>query len=209
VSPLPLDHLVYAAPDLDAAVAELEKRLGVRAAPGGSHPGLGTRNALLALSADSYLEVIAPDPAQPEPARPRPFGIDALAKGRLVTWAARAAELEVRVEAARAAGYDPGFVVPVSRAAPDGRKLAWRLTVRPTPGGDGLVPFLIDWGSTPHPAGSAPPGCALLALRGEHPDPERVARDLSALGASLPVTRAAAVSLVALVDAPAGRVELR
>ncbi len=49
-----LDHLVYATPDLDATVAELERRLGVRAAVGGRHPGLGTRNRLVGLGGRSW-----------------------------------------------------------------------------------------------------------------------------------------------------------
>ena len=41
-----VDHLIYATPDLDMTIAEMERRLGVKAAPGGQQPGRGTRNAL-------------------------------------------------------------------------------------------------------------------------------------------------------------------
>ena len=42
--PAELDHLVLATPDLSATVAGLAEAVGVRAAPGGRHPGRGTRN---------------------------------------------------------------------------------------------------------------------------------------------------------------------
>ncbi len=100
-------------------------------------------------------------------------------------------------------------MIPVSRATPDGGLLAWQLTVRSAPAGDGLVPFLIDWGASSHPAATATPGCSLVELRGEHPDPEQVQRDLRALGTALDVNLAESPALVAVLDTPNGRVELR
>jgi hypothetical protein len=74
---------------------------------------------------------------------------------------------------------------------------------------DGVVPFFINWGTTPHPAASASVGGTLIALRAEHPDPERVRRTLEQLEIALPVRPGSSVSLIATIDSPRGRVELR
>jgi hypothetical protein len=74
---------------------------------------------------------------------------------------------------------------------------------------DGIVPFFIDWGTTPHPASSAAPGATLIALRAEHPDPTKVRMILNQLGFDLPVTKGPTPALVATIDSPRGRVELR
>ncbi len=204
-----LDHVAYRVPDLDAACAKLAERLGVRPMPGGQHRGLGTHNAILVLGDGVYLEVIAPDPNQPPPSRPRPFGLDALVGPRLVAWAAKAPDIESRVDRARAAGYDPGNVIKLGRDLPDGGRLEWRLTFPGELAGDGLVPFLIDWGSTPHPSVTAPQGCSLLSLRGEHPEPELVKPLLQALEVDLDVAKGRAPTLVATLQTPNGEIDLR
>jgi ketosteroid isomerase-like protein len=204
-----VDHLVYAAPDLDAAVAKLEAALGVRASPGGQHPGRGTRNALLLLGPTAYLEIIAPDPGQPKPDGPLWLDLDRLEGPRLATWAARTADpARVAAEAARL-GVTLGPVHPDTRRRTDGVLLSWTYTDPRTLIADGIVPFFIDWGQTPHPSRSAAAGVTLVGLRAEHPEPERVRGVLRLLEIDLPVDRGAAPALIATLETPRGRVELR
>ena len=204
-----VDHLVYATPDLDLGIAAIEKRIGVRATAGGQHPGLGTRNALIALGPASYLEIIGPDPDQPKPAGPRRFGLDELKSPRLLTWVAKGAELDALVAKAKAGGVALGAVLPGSRKRPDGVVLSWRYTDPNTVLADRLVPFFIDWGQSPHPSATAAPGATLVQLRAEHPDPDRAQKLIDALGLDLRVSRGSAVTLIATIDGPRGRVELR
>ena len=204
-----VDHLVYATPDLKLGIEAIEKLLGIRATPGGQHPGAGTRNALVALGPSSYLEIIGPDPEQPHPFGPRRFGIDGLKAPRLATWAAKGEDLERLATDAARNGVKLGAVGSGSRKRPDGILLSWRFTSPATLLGDGVVPFFIDWGKTPHPAQTAAAGAALVALRAEHPDARGVGEMLRKLGLPLPVTSAPAPALIATVDCPKGRIELR
>ena len=144
-----LDHIVFAAQDLDAAVESLHGRLGVRAGAGGRHVGFGTHNALLSLGEDAYLEVIAPDPTQPPPAR-RPFGLDSLAAPGLAAWAVACTDIDATVARARELGGGP---VPFL--------IGWGVTVHPArsaPSGLHLLEFRIDH---PDPASIAGTRAAL------------------------------------------------
>src|SRR5215510_12628828 len=204
-----VDHIVYGVDDLQAGIDELAGRLGVRAAPGGKHVGRGTHNALLELGGDSYLEIIALDPDQAQAASPVAFALDRIRLPRLVGWATRVTDIELRARQARELGYDPGPVQAMSRRRPDGVLLEWRLT-RHTPDPTHLVlPFLIDWGSSPHPSQASTAGVTLVDLRAEHPSPADVRRMLAALDVDLVVDEGAEAVLVATLDSPGGRVVLR
>ncbi|MEW9551370.1 VOC family protein [Nonomuraea sp. NPDC050783] len=204
-----LDHLVYATPDLDATAAELERLLGVRAATGGRHPGLGTRNRLIGLGGRGYLELIGPDPEQEEPAAPRWFRIDELTGPALVGWAVTVEDLDAAVARARARGYDPGEPREMSRRAPSGDLLTWRLTPPRHAGHGGLVPFLIDWGTTRHPTASGLPQAELTSLTLAHPHPARLRADLESLGAPVPpLVQEPTPHLTATLTGPSGQAVL-
>jgi Glyoxalase-like domain len=204
-----IDHLVYATPDLDRSVEEIERLLGVRATPGGQHPGRGTRNALVALGPTSYLEIIAVDPDQPRPKDPLAFGIDELKVSRLVAWSIKGENLEQLRKEAISKGVLLGEVKTGRRRRTDGVELAWQVTDYSVTVADGIVPFFIDWGSSPHPADSAVQGASLIDLSAEHPDPGNVRQLLTRLAVDLKVARGSSPTLIATIDCPRGRVELR
>lgn len=204
-----VDHLVYAAPGLDAGIGAMAERLGVTAAYGGKHTGIGTHNALLSLGRSVYLEIIAPDPDQPPPSEPLPFGLGELHEPGLAAWALAVTDIESRAESARNAGHDPGTVVRMTRALPGGGELSWRLTIRRPSAGDGLVPFLIQWDAGgPHPSASSPGGCTLTDLTAEHPRPEEIEPMLAALGVELSLAEAPRPALIATIESPHGTVVL-
>ncbi|MEZ5558979.1 MAG: VOC family protein [Pseudomonadales bacterium] len=205
---LTIDHLMWGAPDLDAGIAEAERLFGVTAAAGGSHPGLGTRNALLGFENGSYFEIIAPDPAQPLEGN---FGaaLAALRQPALVTFAVAAADLAALAGQARAAGCTPRGPIDTQRATPAGALLAWQLLFLRNHAFGGLCPFFIDWLDTPHPSLSAPQAGRLEALAIDTPAAPALGALLRALEVRVPVTQAAAPSLSARIRTGQGVVTLR
>ena len=201
-----IDHLLWAAPDLDAGTAAIAALTGVAPAPGGSHPGFGTRNSLLSLGS-TYLEVIAPDPSQ-ELAGNRGGRIAAQAGPGLLTFAVRTPDLATFAAAAARAGLSVSDRTPMSRTRPDGVRLAWAVQQARSEDYPDLIPFAIDWMGSPHPAGTTPAGCTLLDLSVLHPDPEPLAAIYAALGLAVTVKRAIRPGLLASLASPRGVVLL-
>ena len=215
-SPVRLDHLVLGVPDLEEAMSRVREEWGCAVRPGGRHPGWGSWNAIVPLEGGAYLEIVAPHPDPPE-GGPRVFGLDTIPSPSLLTWAVRpgpdrdgAPGLEDLAARMRRVGVDPGATLPGRRATPSGALLEWVLTDPFASRMDGTAPFLIDWGSTPHPAGTGIPEIALAALEAGHPDPDRLRAALRALGAErlCRVTPATRPTLKARLRTPGGPVVL-
>jgi hypothetical protein len=177
-----IDHLVIGAASLEAGADWVERHLGARPGPGGVHEGVGTHNMLLGLGPDCYLEVIAPDPRQPEPAHPRPFDLDDAAmrtsleaEPALITFVARTPAIEA---VANRLGPRGGTLRAMTRGS-----LAWRMLLPPQMQDMGnLIPPLIQWDG-PGAASRIPDsGCRLTALEAEHPDQQALRSALAERG---------------------------
>ena len=201
-----IDHLIWGTPDLEQGIEEIAERTGVRATPGGSHPGLGTRNALLSLGEDRYLEIIALDPAQGA-ASDLATQLTELDGGCFISWVARIEDMGELVVRSRERGY-PITEVSESRQRPDGTLLHWSFA---TVDGRGLLPHVpgfIEWGGSAHPGQDAPIGCNLVRLQLEAQHPEEAKALLAAFRLGMDVRKGATEKLTATLDTVRGRIEL-
>ena len=168
--PADFDHLIIGVPDLERGIARLFELSGYQAAIGGSHPHRGTRNALLNLGHRSYLEILAPDPAQS--ALLWHAELPSLAEPTIVGWAVRHATLDELFALLQQRGMPCGEPLPGSRVRPDGQTLRWR-TLSLADDRRGNLPFFIEWDPTsPHPSSDAPGRCQLLEFHPTGPLPE-------------------------------------
>jgi Glyoxalase-like domain len=203
-----LDHILLGSPDLQGGIDFVEKHTGVRASFGGVHPGRGTQNALLSLGERRYLEIIAPDPAQPGVKNPIASILQSLTEPRLIGWAAHPGSVSAFAEKLRAAGIECEGPTSGSRKRPDGQLLKWQI-VSLADTASGILPFFIEWGQdSVHPSLDAPKGCALLGFAAETPDPEKLQATLKVLNLDLPVKKGENPRLHAVISGPKGNLDL-
>lgn len=147
-----IDHVSYAAgPDgLQATAARLGEQLGVSPFDGGVHPRFGTRNVVLPLADDRYLEVVE---ALDHPASDKaPFGQAVKARsgrgGGWMAWVVAVDDL-APVEERLGRGAVEGH-----RHTPEGVELQWLQIGVKNVIDHGNLPFFVKWVSAPevHPA---------------------------------------------------------
>ena len=213
--PSMLDHILLGCSDLQAGIAFVEEHTGVRAAFGGVHPGRGTQNAVLSLTAPTaqglgrYLEIIAPDPRQSSGTSSLLAKLKQLTGPRLVGWAAH---LRNNIESFAAKLKQDGIAAegptPGSRKRPDGKELHWQtLTVKDD--ANGLLPFFIEWGAnTIHPSAEAPTGCQLLRFELDTPNPASLAILTAKLHLDAIIIQGAAPQLRASVKGVTGTLSI-
>ncbi len=208
-----IDHLLFGAPDLELGIQTIQDRLGVQAACGGQHPGVGTHNALVSLGPGTYLEIIAPDPQQDVPAVRIPYGLGSLQAPCLITWALRPHSWSTYLAQLKTLGID-NQVQTRSRTRPDGEQLRWRSTKLQMPTKvdqadlTGLIPFAIDWQTPSHPSTTAPGELELKSLTLQSPDLNQLQHAAATLDLPVRTEQADKPGMVAMIGTPAGIVLL-
>jgi hypothetical protein len=212
-----IDHLVVVADSLEQGAAWCEATLGVPPGPGGAHTLMGTHNRLLSIAGRDfdrcYLEIIAIDPAAPQPSRPRWFGMDGEAlraaarqQARLVHAVARTNHIEMLRWGLINCRLDPGALIAAHRDTAYGG-LSWRITVRDDGATEcgGALPTLIEW-QGPHPCDHMAPSPVALTAMSLRGLPTR-ARDVLRLVAAT-TDRDQGPALRATLQTPRGTVML-
>ena len=203
-----LDHILIGSPDLDKGIAFIEQRTGVRAAFGGVHPGAGTRNALLSLGKNRYLEIIAPDPKQPATEDKR--NLRSLDEPVIVGWAQHPGDIEAFAKRLKSEGVETIGPAPGSRKRPDGRVLNWK-TLALKDDANGLFPFFIEWGDgSIHPSVDAPQGCTLELFEAFARDKDllQTRHRAGQLNLDLKISPGHGVYLHAIIAGPKGRLDI-
>lgn len=152
--PSGIDHVVIAAPDPDAAAAEITEQVGLAFTAGGRHPGLGTFNRI-AFMGDAYLELMGiEDRHEASGWSIGAAAVEALeAGGGFATWALLDDAIRVSVRHLQANGSRIGPVIHGSRPRPDGELVEWWTATPPELAPD-RPPLLIkhllagaEWGA--------------------------------------------------------------
>lgn len=176
-----LDHILIGCPSLEEASRWFEASAGVAPQPGGSHPGRGTRNALLPLTGETYLELLAPDPLQASSSTGR-VQSERLNAPAFCWWALRTRNLSEIKDVLTASGVSCSELLTGSRETADGETLQWGMLMTSDEDLGCQLPFFIDWGEKPQHPGMLPPAGEVAALTFRGPGARRLAELLERIG---------------------------
>jgi len=161
-----IDHIVYCVPNLEEAIIHFKNKLGVNATIGGKHSLKGTKNALIHLGEQCYLELLAIDDHNHGVSPPRWMGIDLVKKPQITRWAIQSDHLIDDQKIVQT--YNPlmGIIEEGQRRTPDNILLKWQMTLPLAEPEVELIPFLLNWeNSAHHPTDKMEVKCSLQFIK--------------------------------------------
>ncbi len=168
-----VDHVSYAAEHdgVHATAERIGKLIGVKPVDGGVHPRFGTRNVILPLAHERYVEVVE---CLDHPASDKaPFGQAVRARseagGGWLGWVIRVEDIHPFEERL---GRD---AVDGNRTRPDGTELRWRQIGVKGLQSDPQLPYFVEWETLDvHPSHGAEDSGVTIETLQIAGDPERV-----------------------------------
>lgn len=197
------DHIQLGIADLNEGVALIQKLTGLDAVFGGVHPIYGTSNALISLGSNSYLEILALDPARMDLHNARTDRIRSLSGPTILTFAMQTDTIQKKLDATQGLADLRSKLDPGSRKKPDGTKLEWTSLLIDSSFGP-QIPFFIDWRHAPHPSVSSPSGCEWVSFEVLHPQAEALQDIYKQLEIDIPVVAAPKPGFQARIATPRG-----
>ncbi len=175
MSPRIIDHIVYSVLNLEKAMDDLEVKLGIRPTFGGYHKSQGTKNALLNLGNDCYLEILAIDRTNKDIKSPRWMGVDLITEPKITRWAIKSEDIKRDSQTIKRYDKSMGEIFQGSRVTGSGDLLAWKMILPLANPDIELIPFMVDWSDSAfHPTEKIREKCKLLAIDFVGNDPDKI-----------------------------------
>jgi hypothetical protein len=161
-----LDHVIVHVANLDQATADW-RAVGLEATDGGTHPTLGTRNAIVRFRDGSFLELLTiEDREKARELTPATLAFAELHPDGPIHWSIRTRDIDDAAERLRAAGVRAGPVREGRGLRNSGKVARWRMLMIEEP----AFPFLVEYAgpptSEPSPTGLPIAGLAAAIVQG-------------------------------------------
>jgi len=178
-----IDHIVYAVPNLEWGIDHIHNLVGVRPTFGGYHTTQGTKNAILNLGNQIYLEILAVDMDNTAFSNNRWMGIDLIQNPKITRWAIKSSDLLSDVAVLSKNNPSLGHKSKGERKMTNGELLQWEMALPLSTPEVELMPFMIDWkDSAAHPTDGLSDACRLNRISFYHPEPARTQSSFNELG---------------------------
>ena len=202
-----IDHIVYAVPDFEAAIEQLEKIVGIRPTFGGYHAFKGTKNVLVNLGNQCYLEILAVDETNLNIKPPRWMGVDLITEPKITRWSLKSVDWKQESKVLKSYHAEMGIMKDGKRETADGDLLTWRMLMPLANPAVELVPFFTDWQtSSIHPTDNLLEKCQLMDITFTHPTPELVQATFDKLNLNYTIQKGESSKIEITIDTPNGRV---